>query len=169
MKNKHILLLSDHRRAETDLPLRARDRYRFTHCTCDAARTVDVVDQLQTRYDWILIDGAMMGGDQREFVRSLRAMGHLLSEGSDSCCHAQSCSVEWDANGRDKAFLWPDERLQPVYAMVERLAPDLDAATCDFIAPEAEHLIAELEDIDTPHGRRAVIGERLAVNMIREN
>ena len=99
MKNKHILLLSDHRRAETDLPLCARDRYRFTHCTSDAARTVDVVDQLQARYDWILIDGAMMGGDQREFVRSLRAMGHLLSEGSDSCCHAQSCSVEWDANG----------------------------------------------------------------------
>jgi formylglycine-generating enzyme required for sulfatase activity len=72
-------------------------------------------------------------------------------------------AAEWDANRRDQAFLWPDERLKPVYAMVERLEPKLDEMTQDFIRPEAERLLAELENIDTPHQRRATIGERLAV------
>jgi hypothetical protein len=99
VKNRHILLLSDRRRAETDLPLRSGGRYRFTHCTSDAACTVGEVDQLQPSYDWILIDAAMLGVDKREFVQSLRAMGHLLSEGADSRCQHGSCSVEWDSNG----------------------------------------------------------------------
>jgi hypothetical protein len=99
VKNRHILLLSDRRRAETDLPLCSGGRYRFTHCTSDAACTVGEVDQLQPSYDWILIDAAMLGGDKREFVQSLRAMGHLLSEGADSRFRHGSCSVEWDANG----------------------------------------------------------------------
>ena len=99
MKNGHILLLSDRQRAETELPLRPGARYRFTHCTSDAARTVGDVVQLQPGYDWVLIDAAMLGGDQREFVQSLRAMGHLLSEGADSSCRHGSCSLEWDANG----------------------------------------------------------------------
>ena len=71
-------------------------------------------------------------------------------------------AAEWDANRRDRAFLWPDERLKPVYAMVERLQPRLDEITQDFIRPEAERLLAELENVDTPHQRRSAIGERLA-------
>lgn len=99
MKSRHILLLSDHRQAEDALPLRSGGRYRFTHCTSDAARTGDVAERLQPPYDWILVDGAMMGRDEREFFQSLRAMGRLLSEGAGSCYQGGACSLEWDSNG----------------------------------------------------------------------
>lgn len=68
---------------------------------------------------------------------------------------------EWDANGRSAAFLWQDERLQPVYVMLERLQPELDDMTRDFIRPEASRLLEELTDIHVSHPRRSTIGERL--------
>jgi len=69
---------------------------------------------------------------------------------------------DWERSGRSAAYLWPDERLRPVYAMRDRLpwAPDPLAAA--FIRPEAERLLEELEDIETTHQRRSAIGERLA-------
>lgn len=75
----------------------------------------------------------------------------------------QEAAAEWGRYKRNNAFLWADERLQPVYAMQARLRPNLDDLTRAFIRPEAERLIEELNVIDIPHTRRATIGERLAV------
>jgi energy-coupling factor transporter ATP-binding protein EcfA2 len=70
----------------------------------------------------------------------------------------------WAAAGHDPYHLWSHERLVPVYEMFERL--DLGRETLEeplksFIRPEAERLLAELEQPETSHYRRAEIGDRL--------
>ncbi len=98
MKEQHILLFSDHRRPASELPVRPEDRYRLTYCASDN-RSAEVIESLRQRFDWILIDGAQMGGDQKEFFQLLRAIGFLLSDGSPGQCSNRLCSVEWDTNG----------------------------------------------------------------------
>jgi hypothetical protein len=71
--------------------------------------------------------------------------------------------AEWDRRGRLAAHLWRHERLQPVAEMLERLQPVLlSDAERDFIRPEAERLLEEIDDPTTTHQRRAIIGDRLA-------
>jgi len=98
MKRQHILLFSDHRRAAAELPVQAGDDYRLTYCANDN-RDVDRIERVQQPFDWVLIDAAAMGGDQKEFFRSLRAMGLLFSKGSDHGCAMLPCGVEWDERG----------------------------------------------------------------------
>ena len=71
-------------------------------------------------------------------------------------------TAEWDHRGQDEAHLWRHERLQPVYAMIERLQPKLSDIEQAFIELEAEKLLTEIELPETTHQRRAVIGDRLA-------
>ncbi|MEL6524258.1 MAG: SUMF1/EgtB/PvdO family nonheme iron enzyme, partial [Chloroflexota bacterium] len=74
----------------------------------------------------------------------------------------KTAAAEWVRQNRADAFRWAHERLEPVYAMVDYLHPDLSEAEEAFIEPEQERLYRELEDISTPHQRRYDIGERLA-------
>jgi hypothetical protein len=71
-------------------------------------------------------------------------------------------TAEWDRRGRIAAHLWRHERLQPVYEMCQRLQPALSAIEQEFIHPEAERLLAEIDNPAMTHQRRAVIGDRLA-------
>lgn len=95
MKQQRILLFSDHRRPAEELPLPPDHRYRLTYCASDSHGVNAAIERVQQRFDWVLIDGAAMGGDQTEFFQSLRAIGFLLSEGNMDA----PCRVEWDANG----------------------------------------------------------------------
>ena len=74
----------------------------------------------------------------------------------------RNAAAEWDEKGRPDYLLWPQERLALVYAMQERLNPELDKIGQDFIEPEQNRLLREIEDIETDHKRRRWIGERLA-------
>ncbi len=67
----------------------------------------------------------------------------------------------WDKQGRQPAYLWPDERLQPVYQMQARLRPELNAVEKEFIRLEYDRLLEELDNPATPHRRRSFIGERI--------
>ncbi|MFC1959467.1 SUMF1/EgtB/PvdO family nonheme iron enzyme [Chloroflexota bacterium] len=73
----------------------------------------------------------------------------------------------WDTNDRADAFRWPDERLQPVYQALDNLdinrEQDLTDVERAFIRPEFDRLLEELNDPDTAHIRRNIIGERLDV------
>ena len=70
---------------------------------------------------------------------------------------------EWRERGFDDSYLWPHERLAPVYEMVKRLSPLLDDAVLRFIRPEAERLLPILEDPGTESYRRQATADRLAV------
>jgi len=69
---------------------------------------------------------------------------------------------EWDTKERRDYLLWPQERLKLVYAMQERLKPELNEVEKAFIEPEQERLLREIAVISTDHKRRRWIGERLA-------
>ncbi|MDL1901374.1 TIR domain-containing protein [Anaerolineae bacterium CFX9] len=61
---------------------------------------------------------------------------------------------------------WPAERLKLVYAMQARLNPELNEVEKDFIEPEQNRLLRELEMLPktaVSHERRRDIGDRLAV------
>jgi hypothetical protein len=75
----------------------------------------------------------------------------------------RSDSELWARNGRKSEFRWPDERLQPVYQMLDRLGKDLDQEkdAAEFIRLEVERLWEEIENPATSHRRRSWIGERL--------
>lgn len=74
----------------------------------------------------------------------------------------ERAAKEWDIKSRPEFLLWPNERLKLVYEMQQRIQPNLDPVILDFIIPEQNRLLRELEDLDTPHARRSYIGERLA-------
>ena len=71
-------------------------------------------------------------------------------------------AAEWQRRGRPEAHLWRHERLQPVYEMMARLQPILAPIEQEFIRPEAERLLEEIDSPATLHQRRAIIGDRLA-------
>ncbi len=75
----------------------------------------------------------------------------------------RNAAAEWSEKGRPDYLLWPQERLKLVYVMLERLNPDLNEVEKDFIEPEQNRLLRELDKIDTKHERRRDIGDRLAV------
>ncbi|HEX3052147.1 MAG TPA: SUMF1/EgtB/PvdO family nonheme iron enzyme [Aggregatilineaceae bacterium] len=67
------------------------------------------------------------------------------------------------AETKDDSYLWSEMRLKPVREMVEKRKQPLTEVEREFIRPEAEHLLTELDNIDTSHTRRSIIGERLCV------
>jgi HEAT repeat protein len=69
---------------------------------------------------------------------------------------------EWHAAERPAYFLWQHERLQPVYAMQERLGVAFDEIEAAFTQPEAERLMDEFRSDETPDYRRQTIIDRLA-------
>ena len=69
---------------------------------------------------------------------------------------------DWDASGRAPSYLWPHERLEPVYEMRDRLHPVLDPVTEAFIRPESERLLVSLAATDTAPYQRSATADRLA-------
>lgn len=75
----------------------------------------------------------------------------------------RSATHEWAERARPEFLLWPQERLKLVYAMLERLNPEMSENEREFIEPEQARLLRELEQVKTTHERRRDIGDRLAV------
>jgi hypothetical protein len=75
-------------------------------------------------------------------------------------------SEEWERSSRKEAYRWAHERLKPLYEAIDRLAinkeQEFSAAELEFMRPESDRLLEEIENPDTPHIRRSQIGERLA-------
>ena len=77
-----------------------------------------------------------------------------------------SDAAEWVRRGKPDFLLWPAERLKLVYEMLERQQPRLTDDERDFLEPEQERLLRELETLPSTadsHERRRDIGDRLAV------
>ena len=68
---------------------------------------------------------------------------------------------DWDHNGKRDDFLWSQERLEPVYAMRERLQVDFDQLVLDFVRPEVDRLFDEFR-LNHQYFRQRPIIERFA-------
>ncbi|GAB4528060.1 MAG: hypothetical protein OHK0046_46530 [Anaerolineae bacterium] len=78
----------------------------------------------------------------------------------------RNAAHDWQIKERPDYLRWPQERLTLVYAMQDRLHPELNDVERDFIEPEQHRLLRELETLPrdaTSHERRRDIGDRLAV------
>ena len=73
----------------------------------------------------------------------------------------QIAAQQWEYSGHDAAYLWPEERLKPVVAMLSRSGRKLEANEIAFIRPELDRLVEELHHPTTAHVRREQIGIRL--------
>jgi len=67
----------------------------------------------------------------------------------------------WADTG-DDSYLWSEMRITPVRAEVERRGQEMTDIEREFLKPETQRLLEELQDIDAPHTRRSAIGERLS-------
>lgn len=74
----------------------------------------------------------------------------------------RAAAHDWQIKGRRDYLLWSQERLQLVEAMINRLDPKRSQIEMDFIEPEQNRLLREIDEINTNHRRRRWIGERLA-------
>jgi hypothetical protein len=72
----------------------------------------------------------------------------------------ERAALRWDNEHRPDYLLWPHERLAPVYAMQQRLTPEFEPFTLDFIKPEAERLLQQFVRRSTPFHRRLTIIDR---------
>jgi hypothetical protein len=96
--------------------------------------------------------------------RSWKQLKDWIEEAQDDLIllrRVRSDADLWNQVGRDKIYLWTDERLKPVYEMQKRLEPNWNEYEKEFIRLEVERLWEEVEKPDTSHRRRSWIGERL--------
>lgn len=68
----------------------------------------------------------------------------------------------WADDNFDDSYLWSERRLIPVRRMIEERGQSLTEIERRFLQSEQERLLAELQDADVTHLRRASIGDRLA-------
>jgi hypothetical protein len=78
----------------------------------------------------------------------------------------KAAAREWCEHHQDRASLWSDERAIEVGRAIARLASDIELTQeeRDFLGPiDRDAMLAELDDLETSHERRAIIGVRLAI------
>jgi formylglycine-generating enzyme required for sulfatase activity len=118
-----------------------------------------------TRRNWLEISKVqyVVFSDEETFDQSIA----LLVQGLDmdlawirTWSQVRQTARIWKETS-DDSYLWSEMRLKPVREMVEQRAQELTDIEREFIRPEAERLLAELDNIDTTHARRSDIGERL--------
>lgn len=109
-------------------------------------------------------DQALLEVAHEALFRSWPALKAWIETAQDDLIllrQVRTAAALWQKHACQPAYLWPDERLRPVYAMRDRLKPDLDASEKKFIRREVERLLEEIDNPATSHRRRSAIGERL--------
>lgn len=94
-KSQHILVVCDSGQAVSELPLADTGNYRFSYCAGDNRES----ELMRSRYpfDWILLDGKSLHGDQMELIRSLCTIGFFYPDiGMQGI---SGCQLEWNAQG----------------------------------------------------------------------
>ncbi|HET8772251.1 MAG TPA: hypothetical protein VFP80_00605, partial [Thermoanaerobaculia bacterium] len=74
----------------------------------------------------------------------------------------RTAAAEWDRSGRRDHFLWQHERLDPVYAMRDRIDLELEPVVADFIRPEFERIV------DAMRTGLSDVRERASIERLRE-
>jgi len=95
-KQVHILVIGDSEEAVPEIFGQRQGHHQFTYCARGNYAN-GLNNQPGRFYDWIVIDGGSLGGDETELIRSLRAMGVFSPQNEDQ--EKQRCGVEWSQEG----------------------------------------------------------------------
>ncbi len=109
-------------------------------------------------------DEALVEVAHEALFRSWPRLKAWIEEAQDDLIllrQVRSAAAWWASHNRQPAYLWPDERLQPVYQMQDRLNPELTEIEKEFIRSEFDRLLEEIDNPMTTHRRRSFIGERI--------
>ncbi|ADE14635.1 protein of unknown function DUF323 [Nitrosococcus halophilus Nc 4] len=76
----------------------------------------------------------------------------------------QQAALEWEVQERKEAYRWSHERVVEACGMLKRLDYQPTPLEQEFLGPiHPQHMLAEIQDPDTSHECRALIGVRLAL------
>ncbi len=160
----HVLIEVD----ERGTAIRRRERFQPESLHDDVRQLIETFTAarlLTTSYD-DASKTAIVEVAHEAILRSWPRLAEWIEDTQDDLRllrQVRAAAHEWEVKGRRDFMLWPQERLTLVYAMQERLQPELNEVELDFIEPEQERLLRELEKVGTSHERRRDIGDRLAV------
>ena len=94
-KPQRILVVGDCEQAVSELPLVDADNYRFSYCAGDSCASELITNGRP--FDWILLDGNSLHGDQMDLIRSLCAIGFFYS--GEKVSGKSACQLEWTDQG----------------------------------------------------------------------
>jgi len=95
-KKKRVLVIGDPEMTACLLHDSRAEHHSFTYCAGDNCANISTGQDGQ-HYEWIIINGEVLGRDETDLIQSLRAMGLLNAErpaGTDT-----RCGVEWLRDG----------------------------------------------------------------------
>ncbi len=95
-KQVRILVIGDTDHAAPEILRQGKEHHQLTYCA-RGDHAVGSNNQSGRYYDWIVIDGGSLGGDETDLIQSLRAMGLLLPR--EECKGQRRCGVEWSQDG----------------------------------------------------------------------
>ena len=94
-KHVHILVIGNTEKAVPAFLRQQEGHHLFTYCARDNY-TNDLNNQPGRCYDWIVIDGESLGGDETELIQSLRATGFFYNRMETR----RSIAVVWNCHRR---------------------------------------------------------------------
>lgn len=127
----YILVLRGQKQSHREVPGSNLDSYRLSYCVA-GNRDMESVGVPENGFDWLIVDGSLIGGDRGNIIHSLRAIDIFFSNIRSGNNH--SCRVDWAADGT----LQLQCCMQPVHMhqdMQSTSTPALDGFVFEFHAP----------------------------------
>jgi len=95
-KKKRVLVIGDPEMTASLLHDSRAEHHSFTYCAGDNCANLSA-GQDGKHYEWIIINGEVLRGDETDLIQSLRAMGLLNTESAAAA--VTRCGVEWLRDG----------------------------------------------------------------------
>jgi len=127
-----VLVVGDTEEAAALFGHRETGRIRFSRCV-KGNDMATALRQSGRRYDWILVNAASFGGDEKDLIQSLHATGSFISGGY--CRAGQSCGVEWLADGSLQMHCCMQNPLRKPCASSQSGMPERDSVVFEYQAP----------------------------------
>jgi len=119
-----------------------------------------------TKARLLVKDAQMVEVVHEALFRSWKTLKEWISGAQEDLIllrQVKNSTEEWQRKGEPDFLRWPQERLDLVEIMRERLKPELSESELRFIKSERDRLLAELDNLKTNHERRRDIGDRLSI------
>jgi hypothetical protein len=126
---QRILIVGNGGQAVSELPFVDADNYQFSYCAGDS-RDSDLIINGRP-FDWILLDGNSLHGDQMDLIRSLCTIGFFYS--GEMAAGKSRCQLEWTDQGVLELHCCMQASLRSV--AVRQSSEEQDSCVFEFHGP----------------------------------
>ena len=131
-KPQRILIVSDLEHAVSELPVGDADNYLFSYCAGDGRDSEFI--KSERPFDWLLLDGNLLHGDQMDLMRSLRTIGFFYA--GTGIPGKSRCQLEWTDQGVLELHCCMRPGLQN--AVAPQSADEQDSCVFEFHGPMSQ-------------------------------